>query len=42
MGSGTTAIAAINSGRNYVGFEISEDYCNLAKKRINETTNTIF
>jgi site-specific DNA-methyltransferase (adenine-specific) len=30
MGSGTTAIAAINSGRNYIGFEISEEYCKLA------------
>jgi site-specific DNA-methyltransferase (adenine-specific) len=34
MGSGTTALAAIKSKRNYVGYEISEEYCKLANKRI--------
>ncbi len=34
MGSGTTAIAAINNNRNYVGIEISQEYCLLAKERI--------
>ena len=36
MGSGTTAIAALNTGRNYIGFEISEEYCEIARKRIEE------
>jgi site-specific DNA-methyltransferase (adenine-specific) len=34
MGSGTTAIAAIKTKRNFIGIEISEEYCNLANKRI--------
>ena len=36
MGSGTTAIAAINTKRNFVGFELDETYYNLANKRIAE------
>jgi len=35
MGSGTTAAACKESNRNYIGFEISEEYCGLAKNRIN-------
>ena len=34
MGSGTTAIAALQSRRNYLGSEINEEYYNLCKKRI--------
>lgn len=34
MGSGTTAIACINTNRNYIGFENDEKYFNLANKRI--------
>ena len=34
MGSGTTAIAAINNKRNYIGSEISEDYCKIIETRI--------
>ena len=34
MGTGTTAIAAINSGCEYIGFEIDRDYITFAKKRI--------
>ena len=42
MGSGTTAIATITSERNYIGFEISEDYCKLAEDRIEKINNSIF
>ena len=35
MGSGTTAISALKSERNYVGYEISKEYIQLAEKRIN-------
>ncbi len=35
MGSGTTALAAKNLGINYVGIDISPDYCEMAIKRLN-------
>lgn len=34
MGSGTTAKAAIELKRQYIGFEISEEYCEMANQRI--------
>lgn len=34
MGSGTTAKMAILNNRNYIGFELSEEYCNIAKQRL--------
>ncbi len=34
MGSGTTAIAALETNRKFVGYEISEDYVELARNRI--------
>ncbi|MDP3988959.1 MAG: site-specific DNA-methyltransferase [bacterium] len=34
MGSGTTAISAINHKRNYVGIDISPEYCTMAENRI--------
>lgn len=39
MGSGTTAIAAINTGRNWIGIEQDEKYYNLAKERIEKHLN---
>jgi site-specific DNA-methyltransferase (adenine-specific) len=39
MGSGTTAVACINTNRNYIGFELLEEYCKIAEKRISETTS---
>jgi site-specific DNA-methyltransferase (adenine-specific) len=33
-GSGTTCLAAAQNGRHYLGFDISAEYCALAKKRI--------
>jgi site-specific DNA-methyltransferase (adenine-specific) len=34
LGSGTTALCARRLGRNYVGSEISEEYCLVAKARL--------
>lgn len=34
MGSGTTAIACINTGRNYIGFELDRDYYEKLTERI--------
>lgn len=36
MGSGTTAIACINTGRHYTGFEKGERYYRVAQNRIAE------
>jgi len=36
IGSGTTAIACINTGRNYIGFELVKEYYEIAKNRINK------
>jgi len=36
MGSGSTAIAAVQSRRHYVGYELSAEYCALAEKRVRE------
>lgn len=34
MGSGTTAISAINFDREYIGIDISPEYCQMAEERI--------
>ena len=34
MGSGSTAVACIKTNRNFIGFEVNENYFELAKKRI--------
>ena len=39
IGSGTTALGALNLNRKYIGYEINEEYVNLANKRIKEETN---
>jgi site-specific DNA-methyltransferase (adenine-specific) len=36
MGSGTTAIACMNTGRHYIGFEKDKQYFKIAQKRIRE------
>ena len=36
MGSGTTAKMAMLNGRNYIGFEISKEYCDIAEQRLLE------
>jgi site-specific DNA-methyltransferase (adenine-specific) len=36
LGSGTTAIAAINEGRCWIGIEQDEKYFEVARKRIEE------
>lgn len=41
MGSGTTAVACINTGRNFIGFEISVEYCEIAKRRIEKEIQKI-
>ena len=33
-GSGTTCVAAKMLGRNYIGIDISEEYCKIARERL--------
>jgi site-specific DNA-methyltransferase (adenine-specific) len=39
MGSGTTAVACINTKRNFIGIELNPEYCEIANKRIDELTS---
>jgi site-specific DNA-methyltransferase (adenine-specific) len=36
MGSGSTCVAAINTNRHYIGFELDPEYFEIAQKRIEE------
>jgi len=42
IGCGSTAVAAKQLGRNYIGIDISEEYCKLAKERIKTIGNSLF
>lgn len=41
MGSGTTAKMCILNGRDYIGFEISKEYCDIAEKRVDNVRTKI-
>lgn len=41
IGSGTTAIAAQNLNRNFIGMDISKDYCRLARNRVKSNTKQL-
>lgn len=36
MGGGTTAVAAIETNRNFIGFEIEKAYCEIAQKSLDK------
>ena len=36
VGSGTTCLVARKLGRHYIGIDLNEDYCTMARKRLNE------
>jgi len=36
MGAGTVAKMAIKNNRNYIGFEMAEEYCDIIKVRLEE------
>ena len=42
LGSGTTALAAFDLNRNFIGIEMNEEYYDLSKNRINERNNLLF
>ena len=41
MGSGTTAVAAKNLGRDFVGIEISLEYCEMSKERLSSQSQQL-
>jgi DNA modification methylase len=34
MGSGSTGVACLKTGRRFIGIEIDSSYCNIAKERL--------
>lgn len=42
LGGGTTALACKQMGRNYIGCEISKEYCDIAEQRIKAISNPLF
>jgi len=42
LGSGTTAVACKSLGRRYIGIEISPEYCEIARRRVNATPEPLF
>jgi site-specific DNA-methyltransferase (adenine-specific) len=43
MGSGSTGVACINTNRDFIGYELDENYFEIAEKRLNECVKaTIF
>lgn len=41
IGSGTTAIAALKLGRNFIGIDIKKEYCEMSERRIKEVQKII-
>ena len=39
IGSGSTAVACINTNRNFIGIELDDKYFEIAKRRISEVRN---
>jgi len=42
IGSGTTAVACVETGRHYIGIELEEKYCEIARRRVAEATPSLF
>ena len=41
MGSGTTGVACMNTGRRFIGIELDKDYFDIAKNRIEEVNDKL-
>ena len=41
MGSGTTAVACVKTGRNFIGFELSQEYHAIALQRVADAVDEI-
>ena len=42
LGSGTTAVACVETGRHFIGIELEEKYCEIARRRVAEATPSLF
>ena len=42
LGSGTTAVACKETGRDYIGIEKDKEYCEIARRRIRAIPETLF
>lgn len=42
LGSGTTAVACKETGRHFIGIELEEKYCEIARRRVAETSEPLF
>jgi site-specific DNA-methyltransferase (adenine-specific) len=42
MGSGSTGVACVNTGRNFIGIEMDDKYFEIAKNRIEKTQEKLF
>lgn len=41
MGSGSTGVACVNTGRKFIGIELDENYYHISKKRIEEALHVV-
>ncbi len=42
LGSGTTAVACVETGRHFIGIELEAKYCEIARRRVAEATPSLF
>ena len=40
MGSGSTGVACLHTHRDFIGFELDENYFNIAKERLEKEMET--
>lgn len=41
MGSGSTGVACVNTGRDFIGIELNETYFKIAENRIREAQTLV-
>jgi len=41
FGSGTTGVAAVLTGRKYIGIDLNPEYCNMAQQRVSQYTDEV-
>ena len=42
MGTGTTAVAAVNLGWEYIGYDVDEDYVKFSQQRLNNPLTSLY